>query len=185
MRKAFLKVIVCIACLFIYCVPVFAAESASEISFTQDAQSVSGQVMALSGDTKAYKDKDESSEVAQSFAKGDSVYVVEEADGWYQIFYKGENLYIPVSSISSEAAIESQEQAQELAKEASEELKVAEKRDVAEIEAYERQKRSKRNARIWEIVIGVLVVSMIVVSVITGIKKSKEEDKKEETKVET
>jgi hypothetical protein len=181
MRKVLLKAAVCITCMIITVMPVLAAEPTSEVSFTMDAQSVSGQVITLSEDAKAYTSADESTDVAESFSKGDTVYVVEEANGWYQIFYKGENLYIPVSSITSENVQESQKQAEELAKDVDEELKAAEKNDVAEIEAFWRQRRSQRNALIWKIVIAILVVAILVVSVVTGVKNSKAEADKEKT----
>ena len=93
-----------------------------------------------------------------------------------EFYSKGENLYIPVSSINSEDAEEAQAQAQALAEDVEVELKNAEKRDTVEIENAWREARSRRNATIWRIVIGVLVVVSIVVSVIVGLK-SKEVEK--------
>ncbi|ADL33501.1 hypothetical protein bpr_I0758 [Butyrivibrio proteoclasticus B316] len=175
MRRVLLSLAVCIICLVLNAVPVMAAADEG-VSFSQDMQSFSGQVMTLSQDTRAYATPDESSTGGRAFSKGESVYVVGETDGWYQIFYKGENLYIPVSSINSEDAEEAQAQAQALAEDVEVELKNAEKRDTVEIENAWREARSRRNATIWRIVIGVLVVVSIVVSVIVGLK-SKEVEK--------
>ena len=180
MKRILMTIAACIFCFAITGKPFFsmAAESTAEVSYTMDAQSVSGQVITLSEDATAYTAADESSDAAASFKKGDTVYVVGESDGWYQIFYKGEDLYIPISSIDSETALESQKQAQELAKEADEELKAAEKRDVAEIEAYWRQRKSEQNAMLWKIIIAILVVAIIAVSVVTGINNAKADKEK-------
>ena len=173
MKKVLMRLAICLACLISFGAVQKVYASDSDVSFSQDAQSVSGQIIALSEDAKAYASPDESADVVQSFSKGETVYVLGESDGWYQIFYKGETLYVKNSAITNEDSLESQKQAQELAQEVTEELEEAKKQDVIDTETYERQKISKRNALIWKIVIGVLVAAMLIVSVIIGIKSSK------------
>lgn len=173
MKRVLPKIALFIAVLTFAFFPLVVQASDSDISFSEDAQSLSGQVMILSEDTKAYASPSETSEAKQSFSKGESVFVVEEADDWYQIFYKGEQLYIPSSSFDEKALDDAKEQAAELAQEASDELKAAEKRDVVEIETIERQRESYRNSIIWKIVIGVLVAIIIIISVIIGIKNAR------------
>lgn len=85
MRRVLLSLAVCIICLVLNAVPVMAAADEG-VSFSQDMQSFSGQVMTLSQDTRAYATPDESSTGGRAFSKGESVYVVGETDGWYQIF---------------------------------------------------------------------------------------------------
>lgn len=170
MKRVLLKIAVCVMFLAFLGKPL--------LTLASDQGTLSGQIMTLSDNTNAYATTDESAEVVHSFNKGETVYVVGESDGWYQIFYKGEDLFIPSSSITSEAALEAQKQSEELAEEVNEELKAAEKKDVAEIEAYWRQRKSERNAMLWKIIIAILVVAIIAVSVVTGIQNAKADKEK-------
>ena len=173
MKRILMYLGLAVACFLISFAPVNAQEN------SEDVQNFTGQVMTLSEDSLAYPEPDEVSGEARAFTKGESVFVVEESDGWYKIFFKGENLYIPKEGISEEAAMEAEKQSEELAAEVQEELKEVSRQYEVDLEAYERQNVSKRNAMIWKIVIGVLVVVIIVMSVIIGIKnmKSEEDDK--------
>lgn len=173
MKRVLMYLGLAVACFLISFTPVYAQEN------SEDAQSFSGQVMTLSEDSLAYPEPDETSGEARAFTKGESVFVVEESDGWYKIFFKGENLYIPKEGISEEAAMEAEKQSEELAAEVQEEMKEVSKQYEADLETYERQNVSQRNSMIWKIVIGVLVVVIIIISVIIGVKnmKSEEDDK--------
>lgn len=174
MKKVLLRIISFSIIISFIVFPITTTAS-GDISFSKESQSVSGQVMTLAKDTKAFKTPDENALVAQSFSKGETVYVVGESDGWYEIFYKGENLYIPGDSMNEDAVNEALEASKELAKEASEELKEAGKQDAVEIETYERQRQRDMNALIWKIVIASLVIIIIVFSVIIGIANAKDD----------
>ena len=176
MKRALCKTAAIMVVLTFILIPLTVQASDTDISFSEDTQALSGQVMTLSQDTKAYGTPSTTAEVKLSFSKGETVFVVEESDGWFQIFYKGEELYIPSTSFDETAVEDAKGQAAELAQEASEELKAAEKRDIVEIETIERQRESYRNSIIWKIVIGVLVVLIIVVSVIIALKNKKSDD---------
>ena len=188
MKKVLLKVLTIISCFILITSPVKVLASDSEVSFSQDAQSFSGQVVVLANDVNAYSEPNEASAVAHAFKAGESVFVTEESDGWTKIYYQGETLYIPGKSVSQEVVQESQEQSEELAQAIETEMEEVDKRTTLEMEVLERQQRSKRNALIWTIVIAVLVVAIIAVSVVIGIKNKKEdnkpEDKTEEKKEE-
>ncbi|WP_185752394.1 hypothetical protein [Butyrivibrio sp. AE2032] len=153
------------------------------VDFSTETNVVSGQIIGLAGDADAYVSPDASSEKKASFAAGDSVYMISENDGWYEIFYKGETLYIPSDAISQDAFASAQAQAQEAAEAAAEELEQQEKQDAATAEAFVRQQRAERNALIWKIVIGILVVAIIAVSIVIAVK-GKDDQKTEEAKAE-
>ena len=173
MKKVLLTLISFTAVLALIWLPVTVCASDTAISFSTDAQSVAGQVMTLTQDTKAFAAADENSEEKATFSKGETVYVVESLDGWYQIFFKGENLYIPAGSFTEEGIASAMEANEELAKEVSKELSQAEKNDFAAIENYELTKMSDRNVLIWKIVIAVLTFAIVAVSIVIGIMNAK------------
>ncbi len=154
----------------------FAEES---VDFNAETSAISGQALTLSNAADAYVSPDTSSEKKASFAAGDYVFVVSENGGWYEIFYKGETLYIPSEAIPQDALASAQAQAQETAEAAAQELEQQEKQAAASSEAFVRQQRAERNALIWKVVIGILVVAIIVVSIIIAVK-SKDDQKAEE-----
>ncbi len=163
----------------------FAEESTEgELTSTVNASNVSGQITALDVDASAYREKDASSEVAMSFSAGDSVYIISEDDQWYEIFYKGENLYIPKEHVSEAAVAEAREEAEQLAKEVREEMAIQEKQDAAFSEAYVKYEKSQKNALIWKIVIAVLVVAILATSVIIAINNNKKSKGKNEEKTD-
>lgn len=169
MNKALLGLLVCITCFIMSFTPAMAQGFGTDSSLNQEAQSFTGQIMTLSEDSKAYAAQDKNSEVVQSFTAGDTVFVVDTTDNWYQIFYKGETLYIPINSITEEDVEEAQKQAEEQAQAVSEELEKAEKVEMASIELLEKQRISQRNALIWKIVIVALVAAIIIVSAVIAI----------------
>ena len=181
MKKSLLKIIILAVCLIFISEPVKSLASDSETA-SHDAQSFAGYVMTLSEDATAYTSADETSEAVQNFSAGDSVFVVGEQEGWYQIYYKGETLYITDSSITQENVEEAQKEAEELSQGLKEEQEALDKRAAAEIEAFERENRSQRNAKIWKIVIGVLVMAIIAVSIVIGIKNKKMDEEDKEAK---
>ena len=153
-------------------------------SFDNSAPTYSGYVQELDADVKAYTEPKDDAEVGAEFSKGGSVYITGEADGYYSIFYQGEELYIKTDDISSAARDKSNENNKAIEEEAGKELEANEKMDVTYVESFERQLDSARNALIWKIVIGVLVVAFIAVSVIIAVRNNKQEEAKEETKEE-
>ena len=145
-------------------------------SFDNSVPTFSGYVQELDADVKAYTEPKDGAEVGAEFSKGGSVYITGEADGYYSIFYQGEELYIKTDDISSAARDKSNENNKAIEEEAGKELEANEKMDVTYVESYERQLDSARNALIWKIVIGVLVVAFIAVSVIIVVRNNKKDD---------
>lgn len=160
-------------------VPVIPAMAEEESAVTGSV--VSGQVTPLTEPATAYSQPDTSSEAVATFNAGDSVFLVSEEGDWYTIFYKGENLYIPKSNITSETLQAAEQQAQELGAQIDEELGLQEMQDESFVNAYYKMSKSRRNARIWIGVIVVLVAAVIAVSAIRVFKnKNKSEEKNEE-----
>ncbi len=152
-------------------------EATEGVSFRENGASYTGQVVALDSEATAYSEKDTSSAVVMNFAAGDTVYVTGEDSEWFEIFYKGETMYISRGAVSDEAYQQSQAQAQELAEQVTEELEVQEKQAEAFAETFEKYKRGQKNAMIWKIIIGVLVVAIIAISVVAALKNNKNGDK--------
>lgn len=178
MKKEIIKLFAIVFCLLFFILPVRAFASDSDVSFSEESQSFTGQVMTLSEDANAYAGPDDTSAVVHSFVAGETVFVTDDSNGWFQIFYQGETLYIPNTSIGQQEAIEAQEQAEELTKDIESEMEAIDKSATLEMEALERQARSQRNALIWKIVIAVLVVAIIAVSVVIAFKNKKEDENK-------
>ena len=216
-----------ILCLMTLTVTALATASDGGPAIVREASSITGRVTELTADADAYADRNTSSQKKASFKKGDSVLLVSKSDSWYQIFYRGELLYIPLSSISDAAVKEAEEkgkkeatamsselneQAKEMASDAqlldgkaedealvktegktqvmteeevvelNKELEEQKKESELMAESLERQERIKRNALIWKIVIGVLVVAIIIVSVVIALKNKKADEANEEDK---
>ena len=145
-------------------------------SFDNSAPTYSGYVQELDADVKAYTEPKEGAEVGAEFTSGNSVYITGEAEGYYSIFYQGQELYIKTDDISSDSKDKSIEVNKAIEEEAGKELETNEKMDATYVESYERQLESARNALIWKIVIGVLVAAFIAVSVIIAVKNNKKDD---------
>lgn len=153
---------------FTYAVISYAQEENSEnITFT-------GELATLNEDADAREAADISSNVITSFKTGDPVYITERLDGWIQIYYKGENLYIKddngnVASVNdtSDVSAEMEKQAQT---------------DKAWIESYESQLKAERNARIWRVIIGVIIVGLVAYIVYKTIQQNKTGEKTEKKK---
>ena len=91
----------------------------------------------------------------------------EEAD--FEEIIKNSDIFEKPSA--EEAAVQSEE--------IDKELEAQKKSDETFVNTYVQQEKSKRNARIWIIIIVALVVAIIAVSVVIAIR-SKKEDKKDE-----
>lgn len=220
MMKRVMVLLSAMAMLWACALTAYATASDGGPAIVRDASSVIGRVTELSADADAYVSKDTSSQKKMSFKKGESVFVLGSGDGWYEIFYKGENLYIPENTISQEKVAEAEQQAseqssalaveqvaqaeemdkgtEELLEEIKEtkgseevteddlgealdkEFKEYERQDAAVSEAFEREQQAKRNALIWKIVIGVLVVAIIALSVVIAVKNKKADEEEDQ-----
>ena len=144
-------------------------------SNAQDSNAVSykGQVMVLDNDATAFLQKDESSEQKASFKAGDSVFVTGQDEDWFEIFYKGDVLYIKRNAISAETYASNEASNIRMAQAAEEELKSKEKTDTVVIESYEVEEKRNISSIVWKGAIIVLVVLIIILSVVIGISNSK------------
>lgn len=148
------------------------------------AVSHSGQVMVLDNDAIAYLQKNESAEQKASFKAGDSVFVTSEDDEWFEIFYKGDVLYIKREAISSEAYASNEASYNKMAQAVEEELISKQNSDKVIIESYEKEKAANVSSKIWKGAIVVLVVLIIILSIVIGINNTKMDHKQEEVQEE-
>lgn len=91
-------------------------------AIVREPSSVIGYVHDVTSAADAHVSKDESSQVKLSLKKGDTVFVIGSDSNWYEIFYKGERLYVKKSAISAEAVKLAEEKAAEQEKAINEEL---------------------------------------------------------------
>lgn len=165
-------------------IAVISVVSISVTSYAEDvnadAQSFSGEVNTLSSDVDARKSPDSSAEIVASFKAGEPVYVLGESNGWVTIYYKGEEIYIKNSEGLLTSTINTEEVAEEMEKQAQ--------TDKAWIESYESQLKAERNAKIWRIIIAVIIIGLVGYIVYATIKQNKNNsddvktDKSEEKK---
>ena len=151
-------------------ITVFAEGSTT---YSEDAVSIPGGLLILGKDADAYDVPAEGANVVHHFAAGETVFLTGEEGDYKTIFYKGETLYIrsedTVSATDGDAALQDELQ---------EEMKLTAQADITYVDSFLRIQKSERNALIWKIVIAVLVVAIIAVSVVIGIRNSKNGDKK-------
>ncbi len=132
------------------------------------------QLLTLDKDVNAYAEPDDSSKILRVIKAGTAVAVVGEEGDYTVIVYQDHDEYIKTNDITQEAIASSENSAKESAAEVDEELNKLKKEDASYIESLERQRIKSRNALIWKTIIIVLVVCIVVVSIITGVKKNKE-----------
>ena len=103
-------------------VTAFATFSDDGPAIVRSASSVIGYVYDVTSATNAYASKDTSSQVKLSLKKGDTVFVIGSDGDWYQIFYRGEKLYVKKSAISEESVKAAETKAAEQEQAINEEL---------------------------------------------------------------
>ena len=83
--------------------------------------------------------------------------------------------------ISSETVLDEKnsEDAKEQAKELDEEFESHQKSDETFVDRYVQEERSRKNARMWIVIISALVVAIIAVSVVGAVKNNKKEKSEE------
>ena len=136
------------------------------------AESVGGSFKTTTEDVSAYESMDTSSDKVE-ISSGEMILVMESEDGWTHIMYQGSDLYVQNSDAKAIGGLANEPAAQELEKQA--------KTDKAWIESYVAQLAAKKNAMIWRIVIASVIVILVVLIVITSIRKNIS-DKKENAK---
>ncbi len=148
-----------------------AEEASGEVSVTE-----MNQVMTILNDCEARELPDGSAAVVQSYAAGDSVWVVGETqDGWYKISYQGKESYIPKDSTTDlQVEIEGQGTVDLVEAGLDGELAAVEAEGKMLVEEVERQRTETKRSRIWTIVIVVLIIGIFVTGIISTVKKEKD-----------
>ncbi len=151
----------------------------SVISHAQDAENaeavkIQGELATLNENADARETADASSKVVESFKAGDPIYITERLDGWLEIYYQGEKLYIKDDSGNIASVNDTSDISSEMEKQAQ--------TDKAWIESYESQLKAERNARIWRVIIGVIIVGLVAYIVYKTIQQNKTGEKTEKKK---
>ncbi len=116
-------------------------------------------------DIEARSEPDEGAAVVLQISQGQSLLVVGESGNWYQIFYQGQYAYVPKENVKvQDMDLEALEE--EMSREAEE--------GAAFIESLEMHRSAARRTRIWGAVIIVLILAILVVGVVSAIKKKRE-----------
>lgn len=123
-----------------------------------------GVIKQLDADASALEDAKADSPVVMELKSGDYIFVTGETDGWYQIYYHGDRMYVdstvPMTDIDHSAEIAAELAGQQVT-------------DAAWIDEYQMQVRAIKTARTWRIVIAILVVAFIAVTVVSTLKNKK------------
>ncbi|WP_022775332.1 SH3 domain-containing protein [Butyrivibrio sp. AE2015] len=175
MNNKFSEISIIFLIVTILCASFFSFHVSLAKDVNSSQESISGSVMTIIQDTVARSAPDEGASVVVKLSKGDSIFVVGENDGWYEIFYKGKSAYVKVTGTSTGNANDEEISIAAAADSnvnsaLEEEFKKKQQFDVTYVDSFERQQRRNRSALVWKIVIAVLVVSIIVISVVIGIR---------------
>lgn len=183
MRKKLLSI--CTFLIFIFLLTSqFNLISSKAQGEAKESVSFKGQVMVLDNDAVAFLQKDKSSEQKATFKAGDSVFVTGQDEDWFEIFYKGDTLYISREAISSDAYALNEASIGMQSKAVSEELKEKEKADQISIESFEREKARNINSMIWKGAIAALAILIIILSIIIGFSNGNKSKKQTEVQEE-
>lgn len=126
-----------------------------------------GSLMTAVKDTQGRAEADEKSEVVMDFPAGSSFLVTGEENGWSRIYYQGKTLFVPQKDLVNTAGEDSGELDKELQNSVEE--------GAAFISFLERQREAEQQARIWKIIIVVLVAAVFVTGLISSLKKEKKD----------
>ena len=126
--------------------------------------STTGVIKQVEAPASAYSSADKSSTVTLDLQSGDYIYVTDESDGWYQIYYRGDTLYVDSSVPMTDM---------DYSDEITAELTGMQITGDAWIDEYQMQVRAIKTARTWRIVIAILVVAFIAVTVVSTLKNKK------------
>lgn len=137
---------------------------AQEPETTEDRIAINALITATA-DMDARSGPDEGADVVFQVSQGQSLLAVGEDGDWYRIFYQGQYAYIPkVSAQAQEMNLEALEE--EMSREAEE--------GEAFIESLEMHRSAAKRTRIWGAVIILLILAILVVGVVSAIKKRKQ-----------
>lgn len=139
-------------------VPVLAEEIQSE----EENKNIQGTLMMTELQTEGRKQPSFSAEVTAVLPAGTYVLVTGEEDkGWYEIYYQGENLFVPEEFLTL---------AELDAKALDDEMKKTEEVDRAFIESLEIQRKAIARSKIWRAVIIILIIGVFVTGIISSRK---------------
>ncbi len=154
--------------------------SAYASDYTEQSNTVSGEVVTLNSSVQARKEPSDDADVLFEFSAGESIYVVGEDNGWCEIFYKGETAYVKKDQIGEESIASSEASGDILKEELEDEFTQKQQFDITYVDSFHKQQVRDRNAMIWKIIIIVLVVAIIAISVVMTIRmKNKNNEAKD------
>ena len=134
---------------------VYAADTSADANAVKG---IEGQLKELNESVSAHAEPDVASDVALKLKKGDVLFVTDESDGWYTVYYRGEIVYVENSVSVTDI---------DYSEELKAELTGQEAVDEAWIDEYQMQVRAIKTSRRWRILIATLVVAFIAVTVIS------------------
>lgn len=147
---------------------------AAESSEYNSVQNYEGRLMSLTESVKAYDSKSTTGNVVKEYFAGDMVFLVDEDDSWYTIFFDDQLLYIEKPS-NGDAAIMLASDTEAL----DAELARKAKNDEAWVASFVSQLRAMRNARIWRVGIIIVIVGLVAYIVYKGVKENGSKDSKD------
>lgn len=136
-----------------------------------------GQLMTATHDTEAKETPDKDAETVFSYTSGDSIFVVGETDGWYEVVFQSQKGYVPKSDLTEKVILgegtENEQNYQEFVDALDEEIQAIEAENQMIVEEIERQRTEKKHSIVWGIVIALLVAGIIITGIISSIQVNK------------
>ena len=136
-----------------------------EASTAEENKNIQGTLMMTAAETQGRKQPSDNAEVMAELPPGTHVLVTgPKEDGWYEVYYQGEKVFVPAGALTSPAL-----DAEALDKE----MKKAEEEDIAFIESLEIQRKAIARSKIWSLLISVLILAMFITGIVSAWKKGK------------
>lgn len=153
--------------LCLFAIAVFAILGRALPAKAAEAESVEGVLQQITKDAELMQAPDENSDVLEKLEAGTALIVYGEPEGsWSRVEYKGVKGYIKSDVLEKYSTGQDEELDQEFSRVDEEISRTADE--------YEFEENEKRSSNVWMVIIGVLVVAILVLGVISALKKEKE-----------
>ncbi len=149
------------------------------VPFSNESVEITGSIVSLDQDVKAYASASEDADVLHEFKAGDSILISGQDGDFVTIYYAGETMFIKSDSISKAAIADSEEKAKELEEAVKNEAEIRNQQNQSYVDSFIRQEESQKRAMVWRIVIGALIVGLLIISVIIGVRSRGAGEEKE------
>lgn len=153
--------------LCLFSIAVFAILGRALPTKAAEAETVEGILQQITKDTELMETPDENANILEKLEAGTALIVYgEPEDSWSRAEYKGMKGYIK-SDVLEKYSMGQEEELEEEFSRVDEEISRT-------ADEYEFEENEKHSSNVWMVIIGILVVAILVLGVISALKKEKE-----------